>query len=439
MEALGVLGIIAALIILICLIFRGWHMGVVAILSSVIVILTSQMDMWPAISESFATSFKNFAGTWFLMFALGAVFGKVMEESGASVSIANTIVHAMGKKQVILIVLVTTLILSYGGIGVFVIAFTMYPICMALFKEADLPKKIFPGLLLAIPATICMSVAPGVPAVQNMIPTETFGTTIYAAPVIGIICSIFIFILDYLFYTWAAKRCREKGEHFIPGPNDNIVDLNDANAMKNLPGKFEAFVPLIVLIASMFLFQKIVSPSNYAVVLGMVLAIAVALVMFRKKLKIREALASGTTNGLNALMVTSSIMGFGGVVSASPAFTSCVNWLLGLNMSPMLLAFFSINIICAITGSSSGGLNIFLNTLGEYMLSTGINTQILHRLTCIASAGLDAMPHASGVVLANDVAKTQMKDTYKYTFVSQCVIPMLAFWLAFALYHMGLC
>ncbi|MCD7908137.1 MAG: GntP family permease, partial [Clostridium sp.] len=75
----------------------------------------------------------------------------------------------------------------------------------------------------------------------------------------------------------------------------------------------------------------------------------------------------------------------------------------------------------------------------EYMLSTGINTQILHRLTCIASAGLDAMPHASGVVLANDVAKTQMKDTYKYTFVSQCVIPMLAFWLAFALYHMGLC
>jgi len=112
MEALGVLGIIAALIILICLIFRGWHMGVVAILSSVIVILTSQMDMWPAISESFATSFKNFAGTWFLMFALGAVFGKVMEESGASVSIANTIVHAMGKKQVILIVLVTTLIIA---------------------------------------------------------------------------------------------------------------------------------------------------------------------------------------------------------------------------------------------------------------------------------------------------------------------------------------
>ena len=57
----------------------------------------------------------------------------------------------------------------------------------------------------------------------------------------------------------------------------------------------------------------------------------------------------------------------------------------------------------------------------------------------MASAGLDAMPHASGVVLANSVAKTDMKDTYKYTFVSQCLIPMLAFGLGVILYLMGLC
>lgn len=169
---LGVIGIVVALALLIFLIFKGWHMGVVALISSLVIVLTSKMDVWPAFAESFAVSFKNFAGTWFLMFTLGAIFGKIMEDSGASVSIANAIVRAVGKKRVILIVLLTTLVLSYGGIGVFIIAFTMYPICMALFKEADLPKSIFPGLLLAIPATITMSFAPGVPAVQNMIPTE---------------------------------------------------------------------------------------------------------------------------------------------------------------------------------------------------------------------------------------------------------------------------
>ncbi len=436
---LGVIGIILALALLIFLIFKGWHMGVVAVLSSLVIMVFSGMDIWTGFSESFATSFKNFAGTWFLMFALGSVFGKVMEESGASATIANTLVKAIGTKRVILVVLLTTLVLSYGGIGVFIIAFTMYPICMALFKEADLPKKIFPGLLLAIPATITMSFAPGVPAVQNMIPTNTFGTTIYAAPVIGIVTSIFIFILDYLFYTWAAKRCKARGEHFVPGENDNIPNLNDPEIMKDLPSPLKAFAPIIILIVSIFVFMQFVAVSNFAVVLGMTLGIVVAIVLFWGRLNVKEALGSGTASGLSALMVTSMIMGFGGVVQASPAFQTCVDWLLGLNMSPILMMFFSINVICMITGSSSGGLNIFLESLGQYMINTGINPQILHRLTCMASAGLDAMPHASGVVLANSVAKTDMKDTYKYTFVSQCLIPMLAFGLGVILYLMGLC
>ena len=50
------------------------------------------------------------------------------------------------------------------------------------------------------------------PAVQNMIPTETFGTTIYAAPVIGIVTSVVIFILDYLFYT-CGQAVRRQGRH----------------------------------------------------------------------------------------------------------------------------------------------------------------------------------------------------------------------------------
>ena len=435
---LGVIGIIVALAVLILMIFRGWHMGVVAIISSLIIILTNGMDVWEGFTTSFAGSFTSFAGQWFLMFTLGAIFGKLMEDSGASVSIANAIVRVVGKKQVILIVLLTTLVLSYGGIGVFIIAFTMYPICMALFKEADLPKSLFPGLLLAVPATITMAVAPGVPAVQDMVPAPSFGTDIYAAPVMGIIVSICIFIMDYVFYNWCARRCAARGEHFVAGPDDNIPDLNDPEAIKNLPGALASFLPIIVLVGSIFVFMQFVDVTNYAVVLGMVLGIIVALVLFWKRLKIRADFSDGMGSGLSALMVTSMIMGFGGVVQASPAFQTCVDWLLGLEMNPILMAFISINIICMITGSSTGGLNIFLDALGDYMLNTGINPQVLHRLTCIASAGLDAMPHASGVVMANTVAKTEMRHTYKYTFVSQCLIPMIGFGIAVILYNFGI-
>lgn len=96
-------------------------------------------------------------------------------------SIARHTVKLLGKKQIVLIVLVVSLILSYAGIGVFVIAFTMYPICLALFKEADIPKKVFPGLMLAVPATVCMVFLPGTPSTQNLIPAEFFGTSIYGS------------------------------------------------------------------------------------------------------------------------------------------------------------------------------------------------------------------------------------------------------------------
>ena len=86
---LGVIGIVVALVVLVALTFKGWHMGVVAIASSLIIILTSQMDIWTTITENFAPSFTSFAGNWFLVFSLAAIFGKVMDLGGASMSIAS--------------------------------------------------------------------------------------------------------------------------------------------------------------------------------------------------------------------------------------------------------------------------------------------------------------------------------------------------------------
>ena len=111
---LGVIGIVVALVVLVALTFKGWHMGVVAIASSLIIILTSQMDIWTTITENFAPSFTGFAGNWFLVFSLAAIFGKVMDLGGASMSIARHTVKLLGKKQIVLIVLVVSLILSYA-------------------------------------------------------------------------------------------------------------------------------------------------------------------------------------------------------------------------------------------------------------------------------------------------------------------------------------
>jgi H+/gluconate symporter-like permease len=109
-----------------------------------------------------------------------------------------------------------------------------------------------------------------------------------------------------------------------------------------------------------------------------------------------------------------------------------------MKINPLLFAFVAVNVICAITGSSVGGLSIFLNTMGSYMMTTGIPPEALHRLMALASAGFDAMPHSSGPVLANVVARTEMKDTYRYVFMSICIIPVLGYGFAVGLYRLGI-
>ena len=149
----------------------------------------------------------------------------------------------------------------------------------------------------------------------------------------------------------------------------------------------------------------------------MACAIVVGCILYRDRLNIKDAVSNGAAGGLGSLIATSSIMGFGSVVSASPAYTSITTALVNMNANPLITALISINVIAAITGSSAGGLNIFLGSMGEYLAASGLNTAMLHRVVCIASSGFDAMPHASGMVVCNQIAKTSQKDTYKYVFI----------------------
>jgi len=88
--------------------------------------------------------------------------------------------------------------------------------------------------------------------------------------------------------------------------------------------------------------------------------------------------------------------------------------------------------------SSAGGLNIFLSSMGEYLASTGLNLSMLHRVVCIASSGFDAMPHASGMVVCNQIAKTSQKDTYIHVFITCAIMPFCCAILACILGTIGI-
>ena len=111
-------------------------MAVVSLVGALVVILFNGMDPVLVLKDNFMKGMAGFAGNWYLLFMLGAIFGKVMGDSGASVGIANRMLKLIGEKSVVLVVMLTGLVLSYGGIGTFIIAFSLYPIAVALFQKS---------------------------------------------------------------------------------------------------------------------------------------------------------------------------------------------------------------------------------------------------------------------------------------------------------------
>ena len=226
-----------------------------------------------------------------------------------------------------------------------------------------------------------------------------------------------------VFLNCQIKKAKAAGEHFVASPGEDIMDLNAVDEGKT-PSIGACFAPIVVLLVLMFGIQSLTSiPSSYAVAIAMACAIIVGCVLYRDRLNVKEAVSNGAGGGLSSLIATSSIMGFGSVVSASPAYESITTALVNMDANPLITALISINVIAAITGSSAGGLNIFLSSMGEYLAASGLNMAMLHRVVCIASSGFDAMPHASGMVVCNQIAKTSQKDTYKYVFITCAIMP----------------
>lgn len=430
---INTIGLLLTFILLIFLIFKGWNIWIISIISTLFLALTNSLNIEEVIFETYSSFFKNFVGNWFLLFILSSIFGKIMEKSGASVIIAKSLASKIEEKRAILIILIITFILSYGGINIFVIVFSVYPICLFLFSKLNIPKEVCPGLILAIPASITMVVFPGTPSIQNTIPTKYFGTTIYSAPLIGILTSIFIFLCDYYFYSYVIKKLKKTDKKFILDEGEKLENIEKKNTKLEI---ILAYTPLLILLVINYCLINIFSmkSSNFALCIGISISIILSIVIFRKNLNIKKDLEIGIKNGVEVLFMTASIISFGGVVSKTTAFKSIVDWTIKIKASPLTSMFIVINIICMITASSVGGLTIYLENFSLELLKTEIPVEVLHRMAAIASSGLDAMPFASGIIVVNTIAKTKLKDTYKYIFVSQCIIPMLSYGVACFLY-----
>ena len=110
--------------------------------------------------------------------------------------------------------------------------------------------------------------------------------------------------------------------------------------------------------------------------------------------------------GANAAVLpafsVASLVGFGAVVAALPAFVLVRDWVLSIGGGPLVSLAIATNVLSALTGSASGGLTIALDAWGPtYMRlagEQGIDPAPLHPVAVIGAGTLDSLPHNGAVV-----------------------------------------
>ena len=423
---IGIIGIVLAIIFLMVGSYKGLSALPLTLLASLIVIVTNVMNLW----ESLATLYMNgYVGTYlkyFLIFCCSSLYAHVMTESVSTLSIAYQLLGWFGKKRVILASIIIVAILTYGGVSLFVVMFAVGPILYTMFQEADLPRHLIAAVLFAGSCTFTMTCLPGSPQLTNIIPSQYLGTPLTAAPVFGCIAAVALFLMDYAYCEYCARKARKNGEHWSFQKNFDASKYQTGDR-STLPGAFQAFLPMVVLILFIFIGGKFISNSAMLSVSAMLLGTLSCYLLNLKRfmnMDIRKILAS-LNNGITSIGSLAAVCGFGAVVQGSAAYGRIVENVTSWQMSPYMLAVVATAVLAAVAGSSSGGARLMLSSMSEYFLSTGADMQIMHRLISIAAGSLDSMPHATGIFLFNDYLGTTHKEIYWHCFWTALVPPAI--------------
>lgn len=425
------LSIIVGLVMLMALAYLGWSIIWVAPLAAGVVALLSGLDVFDMYTGTYMEGLVGFVQKWFPIFLLGAVFGKLMEETGAAKSVAKKVTKLIGKKKAILGVIIASALLTYGGVSLFVVVFAVYPIALELFREANVTRRLLVPTFALGAFTFTMTSMPGTPQIQNLIPMDYFNTSPTAGPIIGIVTTLIMAVGGYLWLAYREKKLSAKGEGFT----ETDETKEEANNNESVPNWILSLIPLVVVVVLLNIFKM---EPIYALILGV---LAIMLINFNDYKKFIFSINEGAKGSVMAILNTSAAVGFGAVIAVVPAFDDIVSWLLNVSDNPLIAEALSVQVMAMITGSASGGMGIALSTLGDtfYELSqtTGISPEVFHRMAAVAS-GASILPNNGALLTLIAVTGMTHKETYKDVFVVALVIPTIAVIVGIIMGGMGL-
>jgi H+/gluconate symporter-like permease len=453
--------VILALGLLMLAAYRGYSVILFAPLAALLAVLFTDPAAVPAVFTGlFMERMVGFLKLYFPVFLLGAVFGKLIELSGFSQSIAASVIRLVGEQRAILSIVLVCALLTYGGVSLFVVVFAVYPFAAEMFRRAAIPKRLVPGTIALGAFTFTMDALPGTPQIQNIIPTTFFHTDTWAAPWLGVTGGAFVLAAGLAYLEWRRRVALLAGEGYGTGhinepeqlPSGEtapfaiailplvVVGVSNLLLTRAIPYFYPAVVETHLAGASQPLVTQLSSVTAIWAVLGALLAGIVTALALRFR-PIIGRFAEGTKNAIGgallASMNTASEYGFGAVIAALPGFLVIRNALAAIP-DPLVNEAITVTTLAGVTGSASGGLSIALAAMSEQFMSAaqsaGIPPDVLHRVASMASGGMDTLPHNGAVITLLAVTGLTHRQSYKDIFAITC-IKTLAVFVVIAVYY----
>jgi H+/gluconate symporter-like permease len=448
-----------SLALLMTLVVRGKSIFVVAPLCAVLALTLSGTDPVAGMNGPYMAGFADYVQRFYLIFALGAVFGKVMDESGAAISVANTVGRWLGTQRACLSVVLACACLTYGGVSLFVVGFSVYPLAVQLFRSANLPRQFIPAAIAFGSITFTMTSA-GSPEIQNLIPIKYLVdaegkplTDARAGWQVSLIVAFLMFAIGQLYLDRVIRRAVAAGGKFEPRDSDRPEVTTDSAGN---PGFVSAVAPLVATLLALnlipalclryrdsipdetwWILKAIVRNYPEDGTLAIFIGVMVAVALHRRRLlNVWGCFGDGFVNGLLAVGSTSAVVGFGSAVKGLPAFQLVVNWVTHMPGDPLISAAVAVAVIAGIAGSASGGQGIALPIIKPiYIDELGVSARALHRVIAISSGSLDSLP-ANGylVMLIRNICGETHARSYGPIFVTTVLVPTAGTAIAIALF-----
>ena len=454
---MGLIGILLGLALLIWLALRGWSVLLLAPAAALLAAAFAGEPLLASWTQTFMFSAATFLAQFFPLFLLGALFGKLMDDSGSVSAIAGYLRERLGERRAVLAVVLAGAAVTYGGVSLFVAFFVLVPMAQEVFRTAAIPRRLMPAAIVLGTSTFTMSALPGTPAIQNAIPMPFFGTTPFAAPGLGIIASAIMLGFGLWWLARAVRSARGRREGYGAGAAalaaaDDLrvrelattarefdpAEIHHGGHSETSPSLARAALPLAVVIGVNLVMSLLILPrldfaflaeerwggtslgavaGVWSVVIALACAIAtVVAVNWRHLPALRASMDAGANASVLPAVTVASLVGFGAVVAALPSFDAVRDWVLSIDGGPLVSLAVATNVLAALTGSASGGLTIALDALGTtYMqiaAQTGINPALMHRVAVIGAGTLDSLPHNGAVVTLLALCGLSHRESY---------------------------